>query len=62
VETVSAASTNDIIFYREMPHVRLGDLEQLGPLGYEAYRQVITQKNLTPHSRADITEWRAAGG
>jgi hypothetical protein len=62
VEMVPAAGTNDIIFYREVPHLRLSDLEQLGPLGYEAYRQIVTLKNLTPHSRTDITEWRAAGG
>jgi serine/threonine protein kinase len=62
VELVAAVGTHDIVFYREVPHVRLADLEQLGPLGYEAYRQIVTMKNLTAHSRMDINEWRAAGG
>jgi serine/threonine protein kinase len=62
VDFVAAVGTHDIVFYREVPHVRLEDLEQLGPLGYEAYRQIVTMKNLTPHSRMDINEWRAAGG
>jgi serine/threonine protein kinase len=60
VELVAATGTHDIVFYRERPHLRLAELEQLGPLGYEAYRQLV--KNLTPHSRMDINEWRAAGG
>jgi serine/threonine protein kinase len=62
VDLVASAVTDDIVFYREVPHLRLSDLEQLGPVGYEAYRQIIAQKNLTPHSRMDINEWRAAGG
>jgi hypothetical protein len=62
VNFVPAAGTDDILFYREIPHLRLTDVDQLGPLGYDAYRQIITLKNLTPHSRTDIYEWRAAGG
>jgi serine/threonine protein kinase len=54
-------SAEDILIYRERPRVMLGDLEQLGPLAYEAYRQVAAIENLTPHSRGDILEWRAAG-
>jgi hypothetical protein len=62
VDFAAATVTEDIVLYREVPHLRLSDLEQLGPVGYEAYRQIIAQKNLTPHSRTDINEWRAAGG
>jgi serine/threonine protein kinase len=62
VDLVTATVPDDIIFYREVSYLRLADLEQLGPLGYEAYRQVITLRNFTPHSRIDINEWRAAGG
>jgi serine/threonine protein kinase len=62
VHLVSAPSLDDIIFYREVPQIALADLEQLGPLGYEAYRQMLSLENFTPHSRTDITEWRAAGG
>jgi hypothetical protein len=54
-------SAEDILFYRERPRVMLGDLEQLGPVAYEAYRQVAAIENLTPHSRGDILEWRSAG-
>lgn len=59
---MTATVADDIIFYREVSCLRLADLEQLGPLGYEAYRQIIMLKNFTPHSRIDINEWRAAGG
>jgi hypothetical protein len=62
VELASSTLADHIVFYREVPHLRLADLEQLGPVGYEAYRQIIAQKSLTPHSRMDINEWRAAGG
>jgi serine/threonine protein kinase len=62
VDLVTATAADDILFYREVSYLRLADLEQLGPLGYDAYRQIITLKNFTPHSRMDINEWRAAGG
>ncbi len=52
--------SDDIVFYREVPQVELSKLEQLGPVGYEAYRQMAAVEHLTPHSRNDITEWRAA--
>jgi hypothetical protein len=55
-------TTDDVVFYRELPHVILSDLEHLGPLGYEAYHQMTTVEYFTPHSRIDITEWRAASG
>ena len=50
-ETVSA---DDILLYRERTHVRLSDLEQLGPVAQEAYRQMNAADNFTPHSRADV--------
>lgn len=53
-------SKEDIVFYRERPHVFLSDLEHLGPLGYEAYRQAAAAEHFTPHSRSDIKQWRAA--
>jgi serine/threonine protein kinase len=55
-----AESTDDIVFYRERFQMVLSDLEQLGPLGYEAYRQVGTVESFTPHSRTDVSQWRAA--
>jgi hypothetical protein len=53
---------DEIVMYREIPHFPLADLEHLGPLGFEAYRQMVAIDNFTPHSRMDITEWRAASG
>jgi hypothetical protein len=53
---------DDIVFYREIPQLLLSELEQLGPLGYEAYRQLAGFEHLSPHSRCDITEWIAAAG
>jgi hypothetical protein len=61
VSLVSASSRDDIILYREVPHVAVADLDQLGSLGFDAYRQLATTEHFTPHSRSDIVEWRAAG-
>jgi eukaryotic-like serine/threonine-protein kinase len=55
-----AESTDDIVFYRERFQMLLSELEQLGPLGYEAYRQVGMVESFTPHSRTDVPQWRAA--
>jgi serine/threonine protein kinase len=62
IDLAGSTVADHIVFYREVPHLRLSDLEQLGPVGYEAYRQIVSQKGLTPHSRMDINEWRAASG
>jgi hypothetical protein len=53
----AAASTDDIIFYREQPHLGLTDLPQLGPTAREIYRQVLATEQYSPHSRADIAAW-----
>ena len=55
-------SPDDIVFYREQPHVPLAGLEQLGQEGYDAYRQMIGRDRFTPHSRIDIVEWLAISG
>jgi hypothetical protein len=60
VQLASVGNSEDIVFYREVPDFSLADLEQLGPLGYEAYRQMTGVQHFTPHCRTDITEWRAA--
>jgi hypothetical protein len=52
-----AASTDDIIFYREQPHLCLTDLPQLGPTAREIYQQVLTTEQYSPHNRMDITAW-----
>lgn len=55
----AAPSPEDIWLYRENPAVPLADLEQLGPLAQDAYRQMTTVEHFTPHSRNDIREWQS---
>jgi hypothetical protein len=59
-DLAEADSSEDIVFYRERFQLPISELEQLGPLGYEAYRQVGMVEHFTPHSRTDIAQWRAA--
>jgi serine/threonine protein kinase len=54
----AAPSGDDIVLYREWPHVPINVLDQLGPAGEEAYRQMTTVENFTPHTRTDIAEWQ----
>ncbi len=54
---VPAASTDDIVFYREVPHLPLASLPQLGPAAEQAYRQFLDADQFPPHSRMDITNW-----
>jgi serine/threonine protein kinase len=53
----AAASTDDIIFYREQPHLCLTHLPQLGPTAREIYQHVLATEPYSPHSRTDITAW-----
>ena len=53
-------NSEDITVYREVPHLFLSDLEQLGPLALAAYRQMAGVEHFTPHTRIDIHRWRAA--
>jgi hypothetical protein len=53
----AAASTDDIIFYREQPCLCLTDLPQLGPIAREIYQDVLATEPYSPHSRTDITAW-----
>jgi serine/threonine protein kinase len=53
----AAASTDDIIFYREQPGLCLTDIPQLGPTAREIYQQVLATEQYSPHSRSDITAW-----
>jgi len=55
INLVIAPSTDDIVFYRQLSDVSLGDLEHLGPTGQEAYRQLSSVDYLTPHARMDFT-------
>jgi serine/threonine protein kinase len=54
VELVPAASPDDILIYRETAPVAVADLEQHGPLGYEAYSQMASIDHLSPHARTDL--------
>jgi hypothetical protein len=49
-----APGTDDVVIYREAVNLPLSDLVQLGPLGQDAYRQMNTAENFTPHSRIDV--------
>lgn len=59
-EMVPAASTDDIVIYREETRLLLADLQQLGPLGRDAYQQMTTSEHFTPHSRNDVPRWQSA--
>jgi serine/threonine protein kinase len=50
-----APSEDDILVYREVTNQPLADLEQMGPLGRDAYRQMSAAEHFTPHTRTDIT-------
>ena len=54
VEFTPAASEDDILFYREVSHLPLAELEQLGPAGQDAYRQMSAAEDFTPHTRSDV--------
>jgi hypothetical protein len=53
-EIIPTASADDIVVYRERLNLSLANLEQLGPLGQDAYRQMTTTDHFTPHTRSDV--------
>jgi hypothetical protein len=57
VTLLTVTGTDDLLFYREQCQVELNPMEQLGPLGQEAYQQMLAAPHFTPHSRGDITDW-----
>ena len=54
VPMAAAASTDDIVFYRERSHFNLTDLPQMGALARTMYEQILASESFGPHSRADI--------
>jgi len=54
VEWQPAASADDVVLYREVANLALADLEQLGPQGRDAYRQMNATEHFTLHSRIDV--------
>lgn len=59
IDLVRADSTDDIVFYREQPHLPLARLEQAGELGQAAFDQFLRVEGFMPHSRTDIGQWQA---
>lgn len=59
-EVVPSPRSDEILIYREQVHLSLADLDQLGPLGVEAYRQGIAADPALLHSRGDIADWKMA--
>jgi hypothetical protein len=59
VEWIQASSKDDVILYRECAEIPFSELEHLGPLGAEAYRQMASLEHFTPHSRSDISQWES---
>jgi serine/threonine protein kinase len=55
---VDAVTDDEIVFYREYQNLSLAELEQFGQAAQEAYRKLLAQDYLTPHSRVDITNWQ----
>ena len=54
VEVLDAAGEDDILFYREASNLPLSELEQLGSVGQDAYRQMSAAEDFTPHARIDV--------
>jgi serine/threonine protein kinase len=54
-EQVRTDGGDDLVVYREVAHVPLDELKQLGPAGQEAYRQMLALDSFTPHNRIDIS-------
>jgi hypothetical protein len=48
------SNEEDIVIYRELSGLPLTEVEQLGPLGQDAYRQMRAAEHFTPHNRTDV--------
>jgi hypothetical protein len=54
---VATGWNEEIVFYREQPLLSLNQLPQIGPVGEEAYLQMMEAQHFPPHSRYDIVDW-----
>jgi serine/threonine protein kinase len=54
VELHHGGSAGDVLLYRERSNLALAELEQLGPLGRDAYLQMTANDHFTPHTRLDV--------
>jgi hypothetical protein len=57
VELAAVPGHEDVVFYREIPHLPLAELEQVGPAAREAYERMQAAQDMTPHCRTDLTDW-----
>jgi len=57
---VIADTPDDLLLYREWPHVPLGVLTQLGPASAAAYQSFADGPGGTVHSRLDVLRWMGA--
>jgi serine/threonine protein kinase len=55
IELIPAVSEEDVILYREWKDLLLMDADVLGPVGQEAYQQLLSADNFTPHIRTDVS-------
>ena len=55
--TVGVDTPDEVVVYREYPHVPLATLPQCGPAWAAAYQAAADQFQCTPHVRVDITQW-----
>jgi hypothetical protein len=54
VELQTVPDCRGILFYWERSNLSLSDLEQLGPVAQDAYRQMTATENFPPHPRIDL--------
>ncbi len=54
VEVLTTTAEDDVLFYREASNLPLSELEQLGSVGQDAYRQMSAAEDFTPHTRIDV--------
>jgi hypothetical protein len=55
--TAMTDTPDEVVVYREYPHVPLATLDQLGPAWAAAYRTAPDTLQASPHARVDITRW-----
>lgn len=54
LQGATPALGNELLIYREWSKLPILELEQLGAVGQEAYRQLLQLDHFTPHSRMDV--------
>jgi serine/threonine protein kinase len=57
---IAHPNQDDLIVYREDNQFTFSDLEQIEAAGEEAYQQMLSVPQFTPHTRIDIRNWRVA--